>query len=81
MSYEIRLPEGFQKVATNTEKHVEKLEAVKMIVTAMKLENFKAFEDSGWIDFNRITMFFGNNSAGKSTIFQALFFIRIIVIL
>lgn len=39
---------------------------------AFRLINFKAFEDSGWVKINRITLLLGENSSGKSTLFQAL---------
>lgn len=38
----------------------------------LELENFKAFGDSVCIDFAPITLIFGENSAGKSSILQAL---------
>ena len=46
-------------------------------VVAVRLLNFKAFVDSGWIEFNKITMLLGRNSIGKSSITQALQMIRI----
>lgn len=44
----------------------------EMRVKAIKLVNFKAFQDSGWINFNRIILLIGKNSIGKSSITQAL---------
>ncbi|NLO38466.1 MAG: ATP-binding protein [Ruminiclostridium sp.] len=43
---------------------------------AIRLQRFKAFEDSGWIEFKPITLLFGYNSAGKSSILQALFMLK-----
>lgn len=43
-----------------------------MIITHLTLSNFKGIGDSVTIDFKPITLLFGPNSAGKSTIFQAL---------
>jgi len=43
-----------------------------MILTSLTLENFKAVGDPVKIDFKPITLLFGPNSAGKSTIIQAL---------
>jgi len=43
-----------------------------MTVTAIRLENFMAFEDTGWIELKPITLLFGRNSSGKSAIIRAL---------
>lgn len=43
---------------------------------AIRLQRFKAFEDSGWIEFKPITLLFGYNSAGKSSILQALLMLK-----
>ena len=40
---------------------------------ALELENFKAFGKRARIPFAPITLIFGENSAGKSTILQALY--------
>lgn len=45
---------------------------VKMSVKAIRLQNFMAFEDTGWIEFRPITLLFGRNSSGKSVIIRAL---------
>lgn len=42
------------------------------MLRAMELENFKAFGERTRIEFAPITLIFGENSAGKSTILQAL---------
>ena len=39
---------------------------------SLELENFKAFGERARIPFAPITLIFGENSAGKSTILQAL---------
>lgn len=41
-------------------------------VIAFRLYNFMAFQDSGWIEFNAISLIFGRNSSGKSVIIRAL---------
>lgn len=41
-------------------------------VKAFRLYNFMAFQDSGWIEFNAISLLFGRNSSGKSVIIRAL---------
>lgn len=43
-----------------------------MTVKAIRLQNFMAFEDTGWIEFRPITLLFGRNSSGKSAIIRAL---------
>lgn len=52
-----------------------------MAVKAFRLTNFMAFgewanEDDGWIELRPITLLFGRNSSGKSTILRALRFLR-----
>ena len=41
-------------------------------VVAFKLYNFKAFEDTDWIYINKLTLFLGDNSAGKSVLYQVV---------
>ena len=43
---------------------------------ALELENFKAFGERTRIPFSPITLIFGENSAGKSTILQALYLLK-----
>ena len=43
-----------------------------MTVEAIRLQNFMAFEDTGWVELRPITLLFGRNSAGKSAIIRAL---------
>jgi AAA15 family ATPase/GTPase len=43
-----------------------------MTVKAIRLQNFMAFEDTGWIKLKPITLLFGRNSSGKSAIIRAL---------
>ncbi len=43
---------------------------------ALELENFKAFGKRARIEFAPITLIFGENSAGKSTILQALYLLK-----
>nr|WP_297707397.1 AAA family ATPase [uncultured Butyrivibrio sp.] len=47
-----------------------------MKLVAYRIENFKSFVDSGWIEFNKLLLFYGNNSAGKSAIHQSLLLLR-----
>ena len=39
---------------------------------SLYLENFKCYENSGEIPFHNLTVFIGENNAGKSTIYDAL---------
>ena len=41
-------------------------------VKAFKVFNFKAFEDTEWIEINKLTLFLGDNSAGKSVLYQVV---------
>jgi hypothetical protein len=47
-----------------------------MTVKAIRLENFMAFADTGWIELRPITLLFGRNSSGKSAIIRALRLLR-----
>lgn len=42
-------------------------------ITGIRLKNYKAFKDTGWIDFNNFTLLYGYNSNGKSTILKFLY--------
>ena len=44
--------------------------------TRMRLENFKSWEDTGDINLRPITGFFGPNSSGKTSLFQALLLMK-----
>ena len=47
-----------------------------MTVQAIRLQNFMAFADTGWIELRPITLLFGHNSSGKSAIIRALRLLR-----
>lgn len=47
-----------------------------MAITAITIENFKGIKDPVRIELKPITLLFGANSAGKSTILQALHYAR-----
>lgn len=47
-----------------------------MILKSITLENFKAISEPVRVDFKPITLLFGQNSAGKSTIIQALLYMH-----
>lgn len=46
------------------------------MLRSLELENFKAFGERARIPFAPITLIFGENSAGKSTILQALYLLK-----
>ena len=47
-----------------------------MKITQVSLTNFRSFKDTQIIDLAPVTLMFGPNSAGKSSIFSALFYIQ-----
>lgn len=55
------------QIGAGTGSDIQKYE-----VSAISLKNFKAFLDSGWINLNHLILLYGDNSIGKSTIFQAV---------
>ena len=46
------------------------------MLTQLRLENFKSWRDTGEIPLKPITGFFGTNSSGKSSLFQALLLMK-----
>jgi energy-coupling factor transporter ATP-binding protein EcfA2 len=47
-----------------------------MKLTQFKVTNYRNVLDSGWIEINNITAFVGQNEAGKSNLFEALYCIN-----
>src|SRR4030042_5197928 len=47
-----------------------------MIIRALTIENFKVIREPVRVEFKPISLLFGPNSAGKSTIVQALHYAR-----
>lgn len=47
-----------------------------MTIKAIRLKNFMAFEDTGWVELLPITLLFGRNSSGKSVITRAMRFLK-----
>ncbi|KEO82827.1 AAA family ATPase [Tumebacillus flagellatus] len=43
---------------------------------AIRLIRYKGFEDSGWVQLNKITLLFGLNSSGKSSLLNALLMLK-----
>jgi len=43
---------------------------------ALRLVRFRGFLDSGWIEFRPLTLLFGHNSSGKSSILAAMLMLR-----
>lgn len=47
-----------------------------MRLARFKVQNFRNIKDSGWVDVNDVTSFVGQNEAGKSNLFEALYCIN-----
>ena len=47
-----------------------------MLLKALTLENFKGIREPVRVEFAPLTLLFGPNNAGKSTIIQALMYAR-----
>lgn len=47
-----------------------------MRITKLMLENFRSFKEIQEIDFGPVTLLFGPNSVGKSTVLMALFYVH-----
>ena len=48
------------------------------MITKIRIKNFKAIQDSGWIAINSLAAFIGNNGSGKSSVIEALELIHLI---
>jgi len=46
------------------------------MIEAIRLVNFMAFRDTGWVDLKPITLIFGKNSSGKSALIRALLLLK-----
>ena len=46
------------------------------MLTRLRLENFKAWEDTGDVELKPITAFFGPNSSGKSSLIQSILLLK-----
>ena len=44
-----------------------------------QVKNFRNILDSGWIEANKITAFVGQNEAGKSNLFEAIYALNPII--
>ena len=42
------------------------------MISSIRVQNFKAISDSGWIKLNRLNFVVGPNSSGKSSIGKAI---------
>ncbi|WP_174208635.1 AAA family ATPase [Shewanella halifaxensis] len=47
-----------------------------MRITKLSLTNFRSFKATQTIDFAPVTLLFGPNSVGKSTVLMALFYLQ-----
>ena len=41
-------------------------------LSAIRIKNFKAVRDSGWLELGPLTVIIGNNGSGKSSLIEAL---------
>lgn len=63
-----------EKVETEISNNKKVVQNLQMV--AYRMENFKAFIDSGWIELNKTVLFLGSNSAGKTAIHQPLILLK-----
>jgi len=47
-----------------------------MTITSLRLHNFRCFRDTGAVPIRPLTVIFGRNNAGKSSLIQAFFLLR-----
>jgi AAA15 family ATPase/GTPase len=47
-----------------------------MRITKLSLTNFRSFTETQTIEFAPVTLLFGANSVGKSTVLMALFYLQ-----
>jgi hypothetical protein len=46
------------------------------VIEAFRLIRFRGFEDTGWVALRPLTLFFGHNSSGKSSLLAGLLMLR-----
>jgi predicted ATPase len=46
------------------------------VIEAFRLTRFRGFEDTNWIELRPLTLFFGHNSSGKSSLLAGLLMLR-----
>jgi predicted ATPase len=46
------------------------------VLSALRIQNFKAWRDSGRVELAPLTLLFGTNSSGKSSLHQLLLLLR-----
>jgi predicted ATPase len=46
------------------------------VIEAIRLTRFRGFEDTDWIELRPLTLFFGHNSSGKSSLLAGLLMLR-----
>ncbi|MDO4804042.1 MAG: hypothetical protein Q4A32_04400 [Lachnospiraceae bacterium] len=68
--------EHFQKNQKSSEKSEYKGSGS---IAGIRLQYYKAFQDTGWIDFNKFTLLYGYNSNGKSTILRFLYQLKLCI--
>jgi predicted ATPase len=51
-------------------------EQIPELLMQMRLQNFRLFRDSGWIDIAPLTCIVGRNSSGKSSVISALLLLK-----
>lgn len=61
-----------RRLIETTGKIITKPKANNCHLASLELENFKCFVKKARIDFSDLTLFFGQNSSGKSTVYSAL---------
>lgn len=52
------------------------VEELSCELLAFKLKNYKAFNETEWIELNKFTLIYGNNSAGKSALYEVLLILK-----
>jgi hypothetical protein len=70
-----RSPNNARMPLKNTNRH-RRRRKISMVLKALTLENFKGIREPVRIEFEPLTLLFGANNAGKSTIVQALMYAR-----
>ena len=69
----MNLSAGHFEIDITTQNSDEQREFYEIYqLNAFRLINFKAFCDTDWIKLNHLTLLLGENSSGKSTLYQAL---------
>ena len=62
----------FSKTGYKNNLYIAKVEVYRVKLIKFRLQNYKRYNDTGWISVDKLDAFVGKNESGKSALFQGL---------